>query len=83
MTSVVSAFLADAPESTRVALFLARREQSNHPTQVFPGSLVERRLGTDEFADHIPGRHVQRAIRRQPHGQRHRALRAEANPAGG
>jgi hypothetical protein len=48
--------------------------------QAFPCGLGQRGVRANNVSDHLPGRQVERALRRRTHGQRNRALRAEAYP---
>src|SRR5579872_7178112 len=61
-------------------LFFRLRQQSNNPAQTVPCCLTQRRLRAHEVADHVPRRHIQRALRRHSHCQRHGALRTKAYP---
>jgi len=58
------------------------RQQAHNSSQVLPGRLVQRRIGADQIADHIPCRYVERTFRWRPHSQRDRALWTETDPLG-
>jgi hypothetical protein len=61
----------------------SRREQPFfNPMQTFPSGFGEGRVGANNIADHLPGREVERTLRRRSHGQRNRALRAETDALG-
>jgi hypothetical protein len=47
--------------------------------QAFPSRFSQSGIGSDNVTDHLPGRKVQRALRRRPHGERNGALRAKTN----
>ncbi len=60
-----------------------RREQHFTPrVQILPRRFGERRLSSNQITNHLPGRYVERALRRRSHGQRNCALRAEADSPG-
>jgi len=49
----------------------SRREQPFfNPMQTFPSGFGEGRVGANNIADHLPGREVERTLRRRSHGQR-------------
>ena len=61
----------------------SRREQPFfNPMQTFPSGFGEGRVGANNIANHLPGREVERTLRRRSHGQRNRALRAETDALG-
>jgi hypothetical protein len=68
--------------STRPAIGSGGWQQSDNPSEVLPGRLVQRRIGSDQVADHIPRSNVERAFRRRSHRERDRALRTETDPLG-
>ena len=63
----------------RLGLAFASLQHADDSAQVLPSRLVQRRVGTDQIANHVPGRNVQSALRRKPQCQRDGALRAENN----
>jgi hypothetical protein len=65
------------------AIAPGRRQQVCNSPQTLPGRLIQGGVRADEIANHIPGSDVKSALWRRSHGQRYRALRAEAYPLGG
>ncbi len=61
-------------------LFIPSRQQPHDPAQILPRRLIQTRLRAHDIPDHVLRDHIQRALRRRPHGERHRALRAKTNP---
>jgi hypothetical protein len=51
----------------------------NVAAKIRPGSFIERGVGADQVADHLPRGGVQSAFRAEAHGQRNRALGTEAD----
>ena len=55
-------------------------QQPDNASQILPRRLIQRRIGANQIADHIPRRNVERSFWRWPHRQRDRALRTETDP---
>ena len=47
--------------------------------QAFPCRFGKSGIGSNDVADHLPGREIQRSLRRRSHGERNGTLRAEAD----
>src|ERR1700735_5185930 len=80
MVSSSSATEPNPSVRSNIRFTFTRTQQTHHTTQAFPCRLIQRRLGADNVANHVPRRHVQRSFRRHSHRQRHRTLRTETNP---
>ena len=74
--------LAGAAQSGGLFRF-RRRQEPDNAAEAFPGRLIQRGLGADQVADHLPGNHVKGAFRGHSHGKRDGALGAEADAVGG
>ena len=57
----------------------SREQALFHPVQGFPSGLGQCRVGTDNLANHLPRRQIERSLRSRTHRQRHRTLRTKTD----